>query len=468
MQTRRIESCRDLGRYHVQPLEGLEVPTPPGQGADRTEAIHEMVTNGPIEKIKEARDRLEYLYVKNVSITTQRRVTQIKSGLSKGGKLLSSAFHAFNPLLSIFRNSVLSGEKLVKPFQGVAKAVKKTRLFAAASIPVALYAIIAETVGTVVSIEKGKYADAGEHGLFVIDNIGDLSHSVDTFISGLEACEAVVTNPALQAATTSLAIIGTVFSLASIALQSKFIYETNKLKNRMIQVFGSEDNPNFEGVVKLFDRYSKKHSDSRLARCVGVSDGAKLKARMHAVFERNKNFETDEIQEKNLNDTFEALKKRIKWNNIGRYVKIIAAVITIVATIALLCSPGAPAGYALLAIAAAIGIAVLVMDYKMEKDLNNHFKTLAPNNCPEMQSFYNKKKPKELTEGEKNDRMRELAGRKWKKKLEKNPAVRRWDLDYADRVEEEQGSVERHFSSFEYEDIPVKKREKDGQFLDVF
>lgn len=413
-------------RFSAQPLQDLAAPDL--AGADTAGSVHKMAINGPIEKVKAAYHRLEFLYHKHISLTFRRRVIQLQSGLSKGGKLLSTAYKAFDPILSIFRNSVLTGEKLLAPFKGFTKTVKKTRLFSVFSIPVALYGVIKESIKTAVSVHKEKYGDASEHGLNIMDNMGDLSHSIGTFIDGLEVCDVITGNPALESATHALAIIGTVFSIASIALQTKFIHETNKLRNRMITVFCSEEEPDFKAVVDVFDSYR----DSRLSRHVGVSDGSKLKARMHAIYERNKDFETDETQKKNLNDTFEALKKRIKWNNFGRYLKITAAVITIIASIILLCTPGAPIAYALMAIATAIGIAVLIMDYKMESNLNNHLKSLAPNDCSEMKSFYDK--------------------RQWKKKIESDPRLRMWDLGHGRRAKERQ-PVERLHRSYEYEDI---------------
>lgn len=435
MTTARVTlSGLDLAMHNplqlsAQPLDDLANPNN-GEFASAG-AVHEKVINGPIEKVKAAYHRLEYWYHKNVSLTFRRRVIQLQSGLSKGGKLLSTAYNAFDPILSIFRNSVLTGEKILESFKGFTKAVKKTRLFSVFSIPVAVYGVIKSSVGAVSSTYKGKYADAGEHGLNIIDSMGDLSHSVGTFIDGLEVCEVIVGSPALTTATTVLAVVGTAFSVASIALQAKFIYESSKLKNRMIKVFNQEEKADFKGVVNLFDRYK----DSRLARHVGVSDGAKLKARMHAIYERNKDYETDSNKKENLTKTIDALKNRIKWNTIGRYVKIVAAVVAIVASIILLCIPGLQVAYALLAVSTAIGIGVLIMDYKMERKLNDHLKGLAPKNSPEMWRFYEKKHIS--------------------KKLNDDPMLRCWDYTHGQYAKKNGQPIKRQQRSYEFEDARV-------------
>ena len=421
-----------VSTYHSNRQE----PEPPPLGRVSTAAaVHEKVLNGPVEEIKAAFCRLEYLYHKNVSLTFRHRVIQIQSGFSKGGKLLSHAYQAMDPLLSIFRNSVLSGEELLKKFSGFTKAVKKTRLFSVISIPVSIVGMFKGMAGLSVSLYHKKYGDAGEFGLNILDSLGDLSSSISTFIDGLEVCEVITGSAALTAASTYLSGIGTILSVAAIGLHSKFIYDTNKLKNRMIKIFKGEEKEKFKGIVDLFDQYS----DSRLARNIGVSDGAKLKARMHAIFKRNRNPETNPEHKKNLEKTFQALKTRIKWNNIGRYLKITAAVITIVAMAVLMFSPLAPLGYALLAISTVIGLGVLYMDYKAERKLNDHFKALAPKESPEMWNFYEKKHLKD--------------------KLDADPLIRSWDFTHGRRRSQDGVRVVRQQRSYEFEDaIPNEKK----------
>lgn len=386
------------------PISFLDLEVPRIEATSIAAAVHDTALKGPIEEIKAAYGRLKAKYHQVFSLTFRRRVVQLQAGISKGRVLISRIYKAVDPLIDIFRNTVLSGEPLMKPIKGFPKFAKKTRLFSVFSIPVAIYALVKGGVGVVKSGLNGDRGELLEQGLDVMDSLSDLSYSIGTFIDGLIAASVVEKTAALTAASTYLAGIGAIFSVAVIGLQSKFIYESVKLKNRITKVFGSDDKIDFKAVVEEFDKFS----NARLARRVGVTDGEKLKARMHAIYERNSNPEGNAEHKKNLTSAFNALKARINWNIVGRYLKITAAVISLIGVAILLASPAAPAGYAILAIATAIGLAVLIMDYKTENDLNDHLKMLAPNDSPEMWKFYGKRKSIE--------------------EMENDPVLRVWDL----------------------------------------
>lgn len=382
---------------------GLEVPKIEVPAIAAT--VHHRIARGPLEAIKDAYKRLEDFYHQAFPITFQCRFAQIQLGLLKGGTLLSSLYKVLNPVMSIFRNMISTGEQSVfKETIWLVKFAKKTRLLSIFSLPASLVQVVKGGYECVLSVKKKERSEALEQALNVADSLGDLSHGISTFIDCLMDAAVVNSSAALTAASTYLTGIGVILSVASIGLQCKFIYESVKLKNRITRLFDSKGKADFQSVVKEID----KLSHSRLARTVGVSDGEKLKARLHAIYERNSDPLGNAEHKKNLVSTVKALKNRIHWNNIGRYLKITAAVISIIAVSILLFSPVAPIGYLLVAVSAAIGLAVLLIDYKAEQDLNCHLKALAPKDSREMWKLYGKKQ--------------------YRKKLKNDPMLRIWDL----------------------------------------
>lgn len=393
-------TVREINRLSYLDLE--EVPAievPPA-----VVAAHAHAVNGPLQSVKDAYARLEMAYHKKFPLTFRARVLQVQAGLSKGCSLLSSAYKAVDPIIDIFRNTVLTGENALLKNKGFLRFVKGTRLFSFFSLPISLVNMAKGGYELALSAKKKNYAEIAEQALNVTSSLGDLSFGISTCIDGLIASKIIESTAALTTASTYLTGIGAILSVAAIGLQSKFIYESVKFKNRISKVFGSEEKTDFKAVLKEVD----KLSNSRLGRTVGVSDGEKLKARLHSIFERNSKPVENANHKKNLIDTVKALKKRVKWNNIGRALKITAAVISLIALAVLLFTPAAPVGYALMALATAIGLSILLMDYKAERTLNDYLKTLAPDGSPEMWKFYERKRAA--------------------KELQHNPMVRLWDL----------------------------------------
>lgn len=333
--------------------------------------------SGITAAIEGAFEHLRGLYVRYIPASLRGRLSWVQDLPGKVFNLIENVVKVVKPLFQTIWNSSGTFEDINREILPFTMILRKLPLFSACGFVRDVYNI-ARDVNTFVRSAIKKSCDAMvESGLKFTGHIGDLSVTAASIIGVLKVFEVI---PAGIASIVSLSLtsVGAAFSLGMIALHAKDWYDNARLRVRILKHYnlkeGTEEN--FKHVVEELS----KVSNSTLKKMFGVTDGGEMKVRLKAVWERNKELSTE--QRGKIREAMCSLKKRSITKDICLGLKILAALVTVAATVALLCSPAAPAGFVLLATAAAISIAVITTEIITSIQFEKKLRTLAPNDDP--------------------------------------------------------------------------------------
>jgi hypothetical protein len=345
---------------------------------------------------------LKNAFYEKCSATTRARFAQLQSLVAKGKKLFAAVIMAVDPLAGVFRNTVFAGESQFVIFKGLVRFAEKTRIISVILLPLELIGIVKNAVGMTKACIKGSAIKACEKGLELIDSLGGLCFALEKGVQTVYSFAELTMSATATMACSALSAVGTVFSLATIGINAKQWYDSVQFEKRSILKYDEITNENFKEFVDKINVVG----NSRLARLVGVSDGKKFKGRITAIYQRNAKPDQSAEAKENINGLMKALKTRITSKKFSHALKILVAVVSIVAAGILFFTPLAPLGYSLLVVCTLIGMAILIKEYRAEKNINNFLKSLAPDKCDEILEW--KKKQKRI------------------KQLKKDPVVAEW------------------------------------------
>lgn len=368
-------SIKEKSRSFSMAVDGL-VDMPVNTSYRRVDT-HVVVNKGFIAAVKRAFNSLNDLYYENFPLSLQRRFSYIGIACGKTGQLVGSLQKGLAPIFTIFGNAALAGEALCSNFKGVVSLAKKTPVLLVFSIPIYLTLTIKDIAEVAILGVKGKGDLAGEKGLLALEHFSDLTFVTRSFLQGLKAVGSV-SSTVFTAASTYLIGIGAILSLAGICKHAKRIYDCFQLRKKF---FKKDD---LKSIVKEINSRGNKELVNKL----GVSDGGKFKVRMRAIYKSHLADESKVERVKN------ALKRRISMKALSHSLKIAALAVSIAASVVLLCTPAAPAGFILLATSAAIGLSMAGLDFITEEQFNRVLRKLAPRDCTEMQMYHMRKKIK--------------------------------------------------------------------------
>lgn len=279
-------------------------------------------------------------------------------------------------ITGVVRQIGLAAEKSISPT--VLKSFHQMRIVSIIALPSHLISLVQNIFGLSLSCfnqEKGKILI--EKSLLIAGNLGDILDSIGTFLVGLKHFAVIAETSAAMAAATYLVGVSIIFSAAAILVQAKHWYETVQLKKKLLESLGKENN-----FQALFGKIEEIPAE-KLAKRMGVSDGEELKARLQAVWKRSASMEG---MEENPRKATEALKQRFFTKELSHALKIVAAVIGIIGGI-MAFTPAAPAGFALLATAAILGIGLEIFDFASEQYLLYALRQMAPDDCKELIAY---------------------------------------------------------------------------------
>lgn len=324
--------------------------------------------------VKRAFESLESLYDKHVPIELREKVRWITELSSKSYKLIGLILKVSSPLIDIIRESILATLPTNWPSMNF---LKKTKILSILAVGGVGYSLAMNIKGVVKSIFKNDLSQGIDKGLMIIEDISDMTGVAGSFIGRLKELSLIAATEALSVAGSALVGVGAALSFASIALNAKHWYQSAQFRKRMDQKFGgtSGNEANFGEVVK----YAEGKSNKILKQRFGVRDGGLLKLRLNAILQKDKDNSTEDTKE-NINTAMKAMKKRLITKDICHGLKILAGVISIIATAVLLFTPAQPLGLALFAVATAIGIGVLITEHVASKKFEKTLNQLAPDN----------------------------------------------------------------------------------------
>jgi hypothetical protein len=248
--------------------------------------------------------------------------------------------------------------------------LQKAKLLAVIPLPLVLYNSVKDVSSSLEAIFKEKSADSAvEGGLMIAYDVSDLTGLIGSIIGGLQKF-GFLTKGRIADSPAFFGHMGTLRSAVSIALNAKHGFEGFRLRRRLVQKFGAK--ANFEHVVDFI----KGQKAKTLQKKLDIQDGGELKARLNAIWERNKLPGNE--SKKNIDKAMSVLKNRIRWMNIGCALKALAGTISLIAVAILLFTPFAPVSNAAFAAASALGIFILISGKRASKRFDSAIKNLAP------------------------------------------------------------------------------------------
>jgi hypothetical protein len=223
-------------------------------------------------------------------------------------------------------------------YDPIIQVVKCIKVFAVAAVPLAFYNIYYEANRAIHSLDRIDFV------LKMVNQIGWLTDIIASFMTGLKATGAIAIN--VSTGVSALYGVGAFFSLATMAINIKQICQNQSLASELNKI---EFEQGGEGVLKHLtskdDHFLKKHFNM---------PGAKLRQKIEEI--RNKVLLQPENKEAILSRTMKGLWGRIKANNWSNALVILAAVVTFIGMMVLLCTPLAPLAYGLLALGAGVNV----------------------------------------------------------------------------------------------------------------
>lgn len=372
---------------HHSPKSVLDV-LPSDNRSTKDDRVNNAVLT-PISLIKNAFRRFQYFYHTHISLSNRRRISQVSHGISEGGAFLRSAYTVFDPVLSIFRNTAELGDSDRGIGSIICKRAKQTKIFSFIGVFIS-FKSIGEGVFSGSFFSESKMTIIVDKVLEILQNISDLFVSLETFFDGLHVFKLIKTTEGLSSAMRCFAIIGTIFGIAAIVQNIKKLFENSQL-NRKLRELGDDSNQlDIEAVaIKI-----RKMDNEMVAMKFGVADGAILKARIEAIYSKSKEIDSAESKREFIS-TVKALRARLSSIDRNLKLKILASVVSTIASVILIGISGALLGHALLATAAAISIAAIVLEYRNEKTLHARLEVIAPDDCKHMQLFFHRRQMKE-------------------------------------------------------------------------
>jgi hypothetical protein len=190
---------------------------------------------------------------------------------------------------------------------------------------------------TVKRLCHGEFNPAIKSAVKMVENLGSLACNAALgieFIGEFTKLSVPVVN-----LTTSLWAIGTVFSLATIALQTKSLVELYFFEK-------SFDGKSPEEALKIIQNSDPKNL-KKLKKFFGVNP---------------KDLASRKINPLRAAEAMEALKTRLVWKKVAITLTIVAASVAIVAGVVLLASPGSSIAYLLLAGSSMIFLTAIVVN----------------------------------------------------------------------------------------------------------
>lgn len=302
---------------------------------------------------------------------------KIKKAYRAGTQIINeSTVGLTDKILSTIRSVASLGEQIFRDSSFVAKSIQSTRLFVIAGIPFSFYNLYVGAKDLALGTKNEK-VDAG---LMMTSEVASLGDCTATFASGLEIIgaigEASVWIGPLSAASAGL-------SIAAIIAQAKGWAESHHFLKDFLGKHGMDRTSDFE--YKDYEKaikFLQSKNNNTLNKHFKVN-GKKLRGKIDEVWSKNKekiassNPEESKQAKSKLSTALKLLKNRIKVKNWTHAFSIAASIICLVAIAALLCSPFAPAGlallpvgWALLALSGSMGIG----KFAFERAMTHRFK----------------------------------------------------------------------------------------------
>lgn len=282
----------------------------------------------------------------------------------------SANSYAVQLFINMFTRSATASGSSFTQYSKLFSSLKAVKIGAVALIPFALYSVYSEARNCITGPDR---VDAG---LRTLESLGWVSDSSAAFLDGLRLAGAV--SEGVGAAVFSCMTVGAVLSVATIALNSRHIYQGHKFLKRMEL---AERLGNHAGIINMI---TGNEGDEKGAAAIepmtsymihkhfnvdGVKLGANLKRindHAHAMI-RSKSRRDQVEGEKILERTSECLIDRVRSRNFSYGLAILSATVTLIG-LALLLTVFAPFGYGLMATGAFISICKFFHEkYALEK-----------------------------------------------------------------------------------------------------
>lgn len=263
-------------------------------------------------------------------------------------------------LLTTLRSVVAVAKEFFHHSAFFLKSVEATRFFIFTALPFTCYNLYKGCRDLILG-PKNEKIDAG---LMLASEVGSLGDCAVAFATGLEILGQFKTNASW---VIPLAAVSTALSVAAIIAQVKGWWESrlflkNVLKNNDMH---ERENFSFDHYKKIFEDINSQ--ENKVLQQQFKVSGNKLKKKIHSLWtDANKQLvstnESEKTQAKaQLKQTIKLLKDRVETKKRSHTLAIIAAVVGLIATVILLCTPLAPlalatAGYTLLALSSVVSI----------------------------------------------------------------------------------------------------------------
>jgi hypothetical protein len=314
-------------------------------------------------------------------------------------QLIDTVSKVVQPIFDAIRNAGNAINKASK----FSLLMSKLKILGALAIIGAVTSLVANIKGVAKGILKQDKDLQIEKGLEIVENASEFCSVGETIVLGIKEFGVVAATETLKTAASALLGVGAILSAATIALHAKHWYDSAQFRKRLVEKFGGTDGK--EANLKDLVAFTNEQKNRTLKNRFGVNDSNELKLRLNAIYEKSKNctpLESKKIADK----TMTAMKKRLFTKELFHSLKIIASVISIIASAVLLFTPLAPLGFALLAVSSAIVIGVLVADYIMSSQFQKSLNEIVPislEEIPKMPVKPELKDPKDLEKKAKYD-----------------------------------------------------------------
>lgn len=277
------------------------------------------------------------------------------------------------PILKTITNATIAANDYIE-ISFLNKLIPKTRILSILSLPASLYELAENIRKFTNSLFDGLIKKMILKASAVFSSLSDMSWSCASFVDGLISIGEIA-GPVAELASTCLDTIAIVFSLPVIVLEGRKLSKIKQFEERL----------NFAEARELSDLADSinKEKNKTLEKFFGVADGGLLKAQLSQIVKNN-----DEQANKEM---IKALKERIVLNKLCYSLRIIVAVISIIAcSILLFPTPAAPFAYALIALVSALSLAAFFIDRYASKNLKFTLSKFAPENSEEINKYLDK------------------------------------------------------------------------------
>lgn len=261
--------------------------------------------------------------------------------------------------LNFMFRTVATSSKSWNQHVWVVKVVRNSKLFAAASLPFALYRVGYSGWKVIRGTEKFDFA------LKAIEGLSCLGDSISTFIAGLDVAGVLHRTATL---TLSISLISVVLATATIALNIRRLRQ-GQAAVREIQTCGQAAVAAGESPAAAVVKMLAAKDEYYLEKNFNV-DGRKLHDTLQVVAKsakatNNEDAQNKTVSDKVLRDTIQNLKMRIKTKKWSHRLAILSSVISVIGmSVILLVPPLAVVAYSLLAAAAIISTISILYETK--------------------------------------------------------------------------------------------------------